>query len=403
MTTTTAPAGASDLAPAPAPLLPVAGPSQRAGAPAGAPPRAPTAPPAIHLRELRKVYTVHEREAGVLASMRSLVRRRSRDIAAVDGVSFDVQPGEVVGFLGPNGAGKTTTLKMLSGLLYPSGGEVRVLDHDPWRRERAYLRQITLVMGNRNQLVWDIPAADSFELNRAIYRIPVPQYRATLDELVDLLDLGALLQKPVRSLSLGERMKCEVAAALLHQPRVLFLDEPTIGLDVTMQRRIRHFIGEYNRRREATVLLTSHYMADVEALCKRVLVIHHGRLLFDGPLSGLVQRFSAHKTIVVELDEEAGEIDLSPFGEVVAQEEGRVTLRVPKAATAQVTGRLLASVPIADLTVADPPIEEVIEQVFARANDDPEGAPGGPPGPREPGRDPRPESASDAGAGEAGP
>jgi viologen exporter family transport system ATP-binding protein len=325
-------------------------------------------PPAIQVRQLRKVYTVHERGAGVLASVRSLVQRRSREVAAVDGISFGVQPGEIVGFLGPNGAGKTTTLKMLSGLLYPSTGEVQVLGHVPFRRERAYLRQITLVMGNRNQLVWDIPAADSFELNRAVYRIPRAEYRRTLDELVDLLDLADLLQKPVRSLSLGERMKCEVAAALLHRPRVLFLDEPTIGLDVTMQRRIRHFVGDYNRRHGATVLLTSHYMADVEALCKRVLVIHHGQLLFDGQLAELVQRFSPLKTIVVELDEEAGPVDLSSFGEVVSVEEGRVTLRVPKAATAEVTGRLLANVPVADLTVADPPIEEVIEQVFAHGS-----------------------------------
>jgi ABC-2 type transport system ATP-binding protein len=337
---------------------------------APAPALSPAAPPlpeepAIRVRQLRKVYTVHERGAGVLASVRSLVQRRSREVAAVDGISFSVQPGEIVGFLGPNGAGKTTTLKMLSGLLYPSTGEVQVLGHVPFRRERAYLRQITLVMGNRNQLVWDIPAADSFELNRAVYRIPTADYRRTLDELVDLLDLADLLQKPVRSLSLGERMKCEVAAALLHRPRVLFLDEPTIGLDVTMQRRIRHFVGDYNRRHGATVLLTSHYMADVEALCKRVLVIHQGQLLFDGQLAELVQRFSPLKTIVVELDEGAGPVDLSAFGEVAAVEEGRVTLRVPKAATAEVTGRLLASVPVADLTVADPPIEEVIEQVFA--------------------------------------
>jgi ABC-2 type transport system ATP-binding protein len=326
--------------------------------------------------DLRKVYQVHERAAGVAASLVSLVRRRAKEIAAVDGISFDVQPGEVVGFLGPNGAGKTTTLKMLAGLLYPSSGEVDVLGHVPWRREKAYLRQITLVMGNRQQLVWDIPAIDSFELNRAIYRIPQEAYRQTMDELADLLDLGDLVHKPVRSLSLGERMKCEVAAALLHRPRVLFLDEPTIGLDVTMQRRIRHFIGEYNQRHGATVLLTSHYMADVEALCKRVIVIHHGRLLFDGNLSELVQRFSPHKTIVVELDDAgapAGDADgeaarraFAPFGEVVALEEGRVTLRVPKAQTALVTSRLLASFPVADLTVADPPIDEVIEQVFAQ-------------------------------------
>jgi ABC-2 type transport system ATP-binding protein len=342
-----------------------ASPSAAGPVPAPAP-----APPAIRLHDLRKVYTVHERGAGMLAAVRSLAQRRGRDVPAVDGITFDVRPGEMVGFLGPNGAGKTTTLKMLSGLLYPTSGEVRVLGHDPWRREKTYLRQITLVMGNRNQLVWDIPAIDSFELNRAIYRIPAADYRRTLDELIDLLDLAALLHKPVRNLSLGERMKCEVAAALLHRPRVLFLDEPTIGLDVTMHRRIRHFIAEYNRRHEATVLLTSHYMADVEALCRRVVVIHHGQLLFDGNLTDLVTRFSPLKTIVVELDESAGSVDLSAYGEVAGVEDGRVTLRVPKAQTAQVTGRLLAAFPIADLTVSDPPIDEVIEHVFAQGSSD---------------------------------
>src|SRR5205823_3399680 len=308
------------------------------------------ASPTIEVRNLRKLYYVHEREAGLVASLGSLLRRRTRAVAAVDGISFDVAEGEIVGFLGPNGAGKTTTLRMLSGLLYPSDGELRVLGHVPSRREKAFLRQITLVMGQRNQLVWDIPASDSFELNRAIYRIPRSDYRRTLDELVDLLELAPLLGKQVRSLSLGERMRCEIAAALLHLPRVLFLDEPTIGLDVTAQRRIRAFIAEYNRRHGASVLLTSHYMADVEALCRRVVVIHHGRLLFDGDLSQLVERFSPHKTIVVELERD--DVDLRPYGEVVAREEGRVTLRVPKSETARATGRLLADVPIVDLTVA---------------------------------------------------
>ena len=318
---------------------------------------------AIRVDRLRKSYFVHERTAGLAASLRALVHRQTREVKAVDDISFSVEGGEVVGFLGPNGAGKTTTLKMLSGLLHPTSGEVDVLGHVPWRREKDYLRQITLVMGNRNQLQWDIPAVDSYELNRAIYRIPHAEFRRTLDELIDLLDLSSLIHKPVRQLSLGERMKCEVAASLLHRPKVLFLDEPTIGLDVTMQRRIRGFIAEYNRRHGATVLLTSHYMLDVEALCKRVVVIHHGRLLFDGQLSALVQRFAPHKTIVVELSD--GMADLSSFGEVVHAEEGRVTLRVPKAETARTTERLLASVPIADLTVEDPPIEEVIEQVFS--------------------------------------
>jgi ABC-2 type transport system ATP-binding protein len=320
--------------------------------------------PVIRLRDLKKTYLVSEREPGIRAALAGLVHRRRSEVRAVDGISFDLRGGEIVGFLGPNGAGKTTTLKMLSGLLHPTSGEVSVLGHIPWKRDRVFLRQITLVMGQRNQLVWDIPASDSFELNRAIYRIPAADYRRTLDELVALLDLEPLLAKPVRNLSLGERMKCEIAAALLHRPIVVFLDEPTIGLDVTMQRRIRTFIAEYSRRTGATVLLTSHYMADVEALCKRVIVIHHGRLLFDGDLAGLVQRFTAHKTIVVQLKDCAA--DLRAYGEVVSCEDGRQTLRVPKTETARVTERLLADLPVIDLTVTDPPIEEVIEQVFAQ-------------------------------------
>jgi ABC-2 type transport system ATP-binding protein len=320
--------------------------------------------PAIHIHDLHKTYVVSEREAGVRAALQSLVHRRTERINAVDGISFDVSGGEVVGFLGPNGAGKTTTLKMLSGLLHPTAGEVTVLGHVPWKREKPFLRQITLVMGQRNQLIWDIPVIDSFELNRAVYRIQGSDYRRTLDELTQLLELGPLLHKPVRNLSLGERMKCEIAAALLHLPQVVFLDEPTIGLDVTMQRRIRGFIAEYNRRFGATVLLTSHYMADVEALCRRVIVIHLGRLLFDGDLSALVERFTAHKTIVVQLGD--CQKDLSSYGEVMSCEEGYVTLRVPKAETARVTERLLADLPVIDLTVEDPPIEEVIERVFAQ-------------------------------------
>jgi ABC-2 type transport system ATP-binding protein len=319
---------------------------------------------AVEVRQLRKTYEVPVREGGVKAALKSLVRKQVRTVEAVKGIDFGVAPGEIVGFLGPNGAGKTTTLKMLSGLLHPTAGQVQVLGFVPFARQRAFLRQITLVMGNRNQLVWDIPVVDSFERNRAIYRLDRQAFRDTVDELVSLLDLGELLQKPVRNLSLGERMKCEVAAALLHRPRILFLDEPTIGLDVTMQRRIRAFIAEYNRRYQATVLLTSHYMADVEALCRRVVIIHHGQLLFDGELASLVQRFSPHKTIAVDLERE--EQDLAGYGEVVGREGARVTLRVPKADTARVTARLLSEVPVVDLTVEDPQIEEVIEQVFSQ-------------------------------------
>jgi ABC-2 type transport system ATP-binding protein len=319
--------------------------------------------PSILVKDLRKSFFVTERESGVGAALASLVHRRREEVAAVAGISFALKPGEIVGFLGPNGAGKTTTLKMLSGLLHPTGGEISVLGHVPWKREKTFLRRITLVMGQRNQLVWDIPAADSFELNRAIYRIPTQDYKNTVEELTELLELGPLLRKPVRNLSLGERMKCELAAALLHRPQVVFLDEPTIGLDVTMQRRIRAFIAQYNQRFGATVLLTSHYMADVEALCRRVVVIHHGKLLFDGELAALVGKFTAHKTIVVKLEDD--EADLQAYGEVVSREEGVVTLRVPREETPRVTSRILADLPVIDLTVEDPPIEEVIEQVFA--------------------------------------
>jgi ABC-2 type transport system ATP-binding protein len=318
----------------------------------------------IHLNQLCKTYRVPERESGMGAALGSLFKRRMREVPAVDDLTFDLEPGEMVGFLGPNGAGKTTTLKMLSGLLHPTGGECRVLGFVPWKRERAFLRQITLVMGQRNQLVWDIPAADSYELNRAIYRLTTADYRRTLDELTELLDLDPLLKKPVRNLSLGERMKCEIAAAMLHRPQVVFLDEPTIGLDVTMQRRIRAFIAEYNRRSGATILLTSHYMADVEALCKRVIVIHHGKLLFDGDLSALIKQFTAHKTIIVQLGD--CQADLHAYGDVVDCQDGRVTLRVPKAETARITGHLLADLPVIDLLVEDPPIEEVIDQVFTQ-------------------------------------
>ena len=233
---------------------------------------------AITVTDLGKTYVVPEREGGVRAALAALVRRRTQDVEAVAGVSFTVEAGEIVGFLGPNGAGKTTTLKMLAGLLHPTSGTADVLSFTPWRRDRDYLGQMSLIMGQRNQLHWDIPVLDSFRLNQAIFRIPPTDYRTRLDELVDLLELEDLLRKPVRNLSLGERMKCEIAGSLLHAPAVLFLDEPTIGLDVAMQRRIRSFIAEYNARTGACVMLTSHYMADVEALCRRVIVIHQGRL-----------------------------------------------------------------------------------------------------------------------------
>jgi ABC-2 type transport system ATP-binding protein len=318
---------------------------------------------AVHVVTLQKFYEVPERDAGLKAALQSLVKRKTRQVKAVDGVSFDIAHGEVVGFLGPNGAGKTTTLKMLSGLLYPTAGEARVLGFLPEKRQKEFLEQITLVMGNRNQLQWDLPAIDSFDLQRAIYAIPEADYKKTRDEFIELLDLSQLVQKPVRNLSLGERMKMEIVGALLHRPKVLFLDEPTIGLDVTMQRRLREFIAEYNRRYGATVMLTSHYMADVEALCKRVIVVHHGQILYDGGLSGLVERFSAYKTIGVTLDDST--VALDGYGEVMSRDGARVTLRVPKAEASRVTAKLLADLQVDDLTIEDPPIDDVIERVFA--------------------------------------
>ncbi len=317
----------------------------------------------IVVKSLSKHFKVPVRESGLKASLASLIKRKYRTVKAVDEINFHIDQGEVVGFLGPNGAGKTTTLKMLSGLLYPSGGKSSVLGFEPSRRQPDFLRQITLVMGNRQQLVWDLPALDSFDLMRSIYSIPTDDFNRARDEFIDLLELKDLVTKPVRNLSLGERMKVEIAGALLHRPKVLFLDEPTLGLDVTMQRRIRAFVAEYNRRYDATVLLTSHYMADVEALCKRVIVIHHGKLLFDGELSSLVEQFSAFKTVGVTL--RTASADLLKYGQVISQDGTRFTLRIPKSETAQVTARLLADLAVDDLNVEDPPIEDVIEQVFA--------------------------------------
>lgn len=319
--------------------------------------------PIIQLGQLTKTYTIHEREAGTKSAFRALFKRKTREVRAVDGISFEIERGEVVGFLGPNGAGKTTTLKMLTGLLHPTAGDMSVLGYQPFKRDKNYLRQIALVMGQRNQLVWDIPAIDSYEVNRVIYNIPQKQYDDTVAELSELLELDELLKKPVRNLSLGERMKVEIAGILLHRPQILFLDEPTIGLDVTAQRRIREFIAEYNRRYDATVLLTSHYMADVEALCERVIVIHQGKLLFDGALADLVEQFASTKTIVVDF---IGELPNSweTIGELVEQKGVRATLRVPKEQVAETTSRLLAEWDVQDLTIQEPPIEAVIERVF---------------------------------------
>lgn len=321
----------------------------------------------VEVRDLRKTFQVTEREEGLAATLRSFFRRRRRDVNAVAGITFKIEPGEVVGFLGPNGAGKTTTLKMLSGLLYPTAGEAHVLGFVPWRRESAFLRSMTLLMGNRSQLVWDIPAVDSFRVLQEIYRVPEDQFRATVNEITELLELQELVRKPVRNLSLGERMKVEFAAGLIHSPRVAFLDEPTIGLDISMQVRIRRFVAEYNQRTGATILLTSHYMGDVTALCRRVIVIHRGQLLYDGPLADLAERMAPYKVIVATLHDGAANADLAAYGRVVAREEGRVTMQVERNVAPERTARLVNDLgdSLADISVEDPPIEEVIDRVFS--------------------------------------
>jgi ABC-2 type transport system ATP-binding protein len=326
----------------------------------------------IVVRDLRKVYRVPEREAGLRAAVRSLFRRRYRDVLAVDGIGFAVEAGEMVGFIGPNGAGKTTTLKMLSGLLYPTAGEASVLGFVPWERKHAYLRQISMVLGNKGQLGWDLPPMDSFHVLGEIYSVAPLDLKRTLDELIELLEMQELIAKPVRSLSLGERMKCELVAGLLHRPQVMFLDEPTLGLDVSMQGRLRRFLAEYNRRSGVTVILTSHYMADVVALCPRVILIHHGRLLYDGELSGLAERLAPFKLIRMSLRNgqggDGGHPGLPNGVDVVERENGRLTLRVARADAPSVTAHLLQALPVADLSVEDPPIEAVIDQIYQEGN-----------------------------------
>jgi ABC-2 type transport system ATP-binding protein len=319
----------------------------------------------ISVQHLCKYYDVPERDEGLGNAIKSVFRRRMRTVKAVDDVSFAIAPGEMVGFLGPNGAGKTTTLKMLSGLLHPTSGTVNVLGYRPFAREHAFLRQMTLVMGQRNNLVWDLPGADSFALSRTIYGIDPQQFTQTRDALVELLELQPLLSKPVRNLSLGERMKMEFALALMHRPQVLFLDEPTIGLDVTMQKRIREFVAAYNQRYGATVILTSHYMADVEALCKRVIVINHGTIIYDGALQQLVTQFAAYRTISIRSNAHAAQ--LGDFGTVVNDDDGLITIRVTKQDVPQVTAQLLQAFEVSDIIIGEPPIDDVIAALYASA------------------------------------
>ncbi|MBL8953959.1 MAG: ATP-binding cassette domain-containing protein [Myxococcaceae bacterium] len=321
----------------------------------------------ISVRGLKKHYRVHKRPPGLKAALKSLFKREYTTVPAVDGIDFEIKPGERVGFLGPNGAGKTTTLQVLAGLLYPSDGEVRVDGHLPQKREVAFLKKIMLVMGQKQQLLWDLPPSDTFELNRAIYDVPRDEAKKRVDGLIELLQIGDVVNKPTRQLSLGERMKCELAAALVHGPKVLFLDEPTIGLDVSMQVVMRDFIRTYNEQFGATLILTSHYMDDVAALCPRVIVIDKGQLSYDGGLDELVQRVRPEKRVAFRLSAAVPLSALEGLGKVVKNDGAEAVLQVPVEQVNAVVGKALQSLPVKDLTVENPPLEEVMSELFSRS------------------------------------
>src|SRR5438270_616428 len=319
--------------------------------------------PIIEADGLTKTYRVFQKKEGLLGALRGLYRREYKEVRAVDGVSFAIEPGEMVAFLGPNGAGKTTTLKMLSGLIYPTSGRAQVLGFTPWRREDAFRRQFALVMGQKNQLWWDLPAADSFQLHREIYSLPSESFTRTLGELTEMFGVENLTRQPVRELSLGERMKMELIASLLHQPRLLLLDEPTIGLDVVAQVTIQKCLRDYNARRGVTVLLTSHYMRDVEALCKRVLIIARGRLVYDGPLAGITEQFGSVKLVKLQFEGSDSPPDLELFGTVTHREGPVVQLRVDRPQIGEVLAAILERHTLVDMSVQDPPLDQVIARV----------------------------------------
>lgn len=320
---------------------------------------------AIEAKGLTKVYRTYRKAPGLMGAVEGLFRRHYDETRAADGISFEIEEGELVGFLGPNGAGKTTVLKMLSGLLNPTSGEARVLGFIPWERKNEMKRQFSLLMGQKNALWWDLPARESMELNRAIYGIDPKRFETIVQGLADLLDVSDKLNVMVRELSLGERMKMELIAALIHSPRVLFLDEPTIGLDVGSQKKVRDFLRQYHRDHRIVTMLTSHYMQDIEALCQRVIIIDHGRIFYDGQLSAIIDRFSTHKVLSLVFDQDVHR-DFSDAGEVLEQTPQSVRLKIPRAKVTETCRDLLASYKATDINVLEPPIEEVIRQIFGQ-------------------------------------
>lgn len=326
----------------------------------------------IEIEGLAKSYRVYQKKEGLAASLKGLFRRRYREVKAVRGIDLQVEAGEFVAFLGPNGAGKTTTLKLLSGVINPTSGTATVMGHVPWKRENSYRRRFALVMGQKNQLWWDLPAQESFRLHQQIYQIPADQFKQNFDELVDLLEIRDLVQQPVRELSLGERMKMELVAALLHSPEVLFLDEPTIGLDVIAQHNVQQFLKYYQQERGITVLLTSHYMKDVAALCRRVVIIAQGELKYDGSLTGIIDRFSQHKLVTLQFGDDQPVEGLSRFGEIVSEEYPKVQLRIPRSQVAETMRAMLSVGTIEDIAVEDPPLEELIADFFSQVSQESE-------------------------------
>jgi ABC-2 type transport system ATP-binding protein len=322
----------------------------------------------IEVKNLKKYFQVHQKEPGLLGSVKSIFARKYETVRAVDNLSFTIDQGELVGFIGPNGAGKTTTLKCLSGLLYPTSGFVSVNDFIPSQRKAAFLKQIALVMGQKNQLWWDLPPLETFNLNKEIYEIPNQQYQQTLKELISLLEVEDILKIQVRKLSLGQRMKCELIAALLHSPKVLFLDEPTIGLDVVMQKKMRDFIKEYNQKYQATIILTSHYMGDVKEMCKRVIIIDKGRLVFDGLLAEIIKKYVDHKLITVILAKEVSPKILTLFNKYKEFKYPRLVYLVKRNEVSRFTAKILDKLPVADLNIEEPAIEDIIRELFTHKN-----------------------------------
>jgi len=321
-------------------------------------------------KDLSKTFRVSQKQPGLIGTLRHFMHRQYRLVEAVKDISFSIEPGEIVGFLGPNGAGKTTAMKMLTGLIHPTGGEVAVAGFTPFARQSDFLRRITLVMGQKQQLIWDLPAMDSLRINAAVYDVPEREAKRRIDELADMLGLGEELYRPVRKLSLGERMKCELVAALLHRPKVLFLDEPTLGLDVNAQTAVRQFLQQYNAEHNAAILLTSHYMADITALCPRVILIHKGALMYDGSLEGIVERFAPFREVKIELAEEVDGVDLSAYGQVESLDGRIARLLVQRDGLTGTVDRILRQINIVDLTITEPPIEDIIGLLFEQGNDE---------------------------------